>query len=161
MKNNLVVCSLLVLGLAIAGCDRQPSAEIQPAQNSGESFKVAGEYEVHYNAVRTDQLGADIARAYGIERSKNKVLLNVSVLHKAAGSNAATASDATVDVLVRNLNGQIKDIQMRRIAEATATYYIGEVAFSGSETLVFEIKATPAGSASPIDATLTREFFAN
>lgn len=161
MKNNLVVCSLLAVSLGLAACDRQPSAEIQPAQASGESFKVAGEYEVHYNAVRTDQVSADIARAYGIERSKNKVLLNVSVLHKAPGSNAATASDASVDVLVRNLNGQIKDIQIRRIAEAAATYYIGEVAFSGSETLVFEIKATPSGSSAPIEATLTREFFAN
>ncbi len=163
VKKQIIGSLLIVsLGALIAACDRpQPSAEIQPALTSGESFTVSGEYEMHYNAVRTDQLTADIARAYGIERSKNKVLLNISVLHKAAGSSNATPSDAEVAVLARNLNGQLKDIELRRIAEAAATYYIGEVSFSGAETLVFEIKAMPTGSAIPIEATFSREFFAD
>lgn len=163
MKQKFLVSALLTLAIAglVTACNRQPSAEIQPALTANESFKVAGEYEMHYNAVRTDQLTADIARAYGIERSKNKVLLNISVLHKPAGSNTTTATDADIQVLARNLNGQIKDVQLRRIAESAATYYIGEVAFSGSETLVFELRAIPTGSVLPIEATLTREFFAN
>lgn len=161
MKHKFLVGSLLVLGFGslIAACNRQPSAGIQPAQTSGESFKTAGEYEMHYNAVRSDQLTAEVARAYGIERSKNKVLLNISVLHKT--TDGTTPSDAAIAVIARNLNGQLKDVQLRRIAETAATYYIGEVAFSGAETLVFEIKATPAGSVAPIEATLTREFFAD
>ena len=164
MKNNVLVSTVLALGIAssLVGCGRpQPSAEIQPALTSSESFKVSGPYEMHYNAVRTDQLTADIARAYGIERSKNKVLLNISVLHKDPGSNVTSPIDADIQVIARNLNAQLKDIQLRRIAENAATYYIGEVSFSGAETLVFEIKATPAGSTTPIEATLTREFFAN
>lgn len=163
MKYKFVVGSMLILGFSslMTACNRQPSAEIQPAQNSGESFTVAGDYEMHYNAVRTDQLGADIARAYGIERSKNKVLLNISVLHKGAGNTPTTPSDADIAVVARNLNGQIKDVQLRRVAETSATYYIAEVSFSGAETLVFEIKAMPSGSATPIQATFTREFFAN
>ncbi|MGC3983048.1 MAG: DUF4426 domain-containing protein [Steroidobacteraceae bacterium] len=162
MKNKPLI-SLAMLGLTtlMTACDPQPSAAIQPAQAGNESFKVSGDYEMHYNAVRTDQLTADIARAYGIERSKNKVLLNISVLHKTAGSNVDTPSDADITVVARNLNGQLKDVSLRRIAENTATYYIAEVPFSGAETLVFEIKATPAGSGIPIEATLTREFFAN
>ncbi len=161
MKNKLIASMLACcLTSLITACDRQPTAEIQPAQISNESFQVSGDYEMHYNAVRTDQLSTEIARAYGIERSKNKVLLNVSVLHKAAGG-ASQPSDAEITVVARNLNGQIKDLQLRRIAENAATYYIGEVAFSGAETLVFEIKALPAGSVTPIEATLTREFFAD
>ncbi|MGE0114732.1 MAG: DUF4426 domain-containing protein [Steroidobacteraceae bacterium] len=160
MKNKLLCSSLLALTLGmLAACNRQPSADIQPAQTSDESFKVAGDYEMHYNAVRSDQLTADVARAYGIERSKNKVLLNISVLHKSP--DGTTPSDAEIAVIARNLNGQLKDVQLRRIAENTATYYIAEVSFSGAETLVFEIKATPAGSTIPIEATLTREFFAD
>jgi hypothetical protein len=164
MKNNVLVSTVLALCIAssLVGCGRQqPSAEIQPALTSSESFKISGAYEMHYNAVRTDQLTADIARAYGIERSKNKVLLNISVLHKDPTSNATSPTDADIQVIAHNLNGQLKDIQLRRIAENAATYYIGDVSFSGAETLVFEIKATPAGSTTPIEATLTREFFAN
>jgi len=164
MKNNILISAAMALCLTVSlsGCGRpQPSAAIQPAQTGAESFKVSGDYEMHYNAVRTDQLTADIARAYGIERSKNKVLLNISVLHKSPDGNSTSPSDADINVVAHNLNGQQKDIQMRRIAENAATYYIGDVAFSGAETLVFEIKATPAGSTAPIEATLTREFFAN
>ena len=164
MKNNVLMSVVLALGItgSLVGCGRpQPSAAIQPAQISSESFKVVGEYEMHYNAVRTDQLSVDIARAYGIERSKNKVMLNISVLHKSPGSNTSEPVDAEISVNAHNLNAQQKDIQLRRIAENAATYYIGDVSFSGEETLVFEIKATPAGSSTPIEATLTREFFAN
>jgi esterase/lipase superfamily enzyme len=164
MKNNVLMNVVLAFGITgvLAGCGRpQPSAAIQPAQISGESFKMSGEYEMHYNAVRTDQLAVDIARAYGIERSKNKAMLNVSVLHKSPGSNATEPVDAEISVITHNLNGQQKDLQLRRIAENAATYYIGDVSFSGAETLVFEIKATPAGATTPIEATLTREFFAD
>jgi hypothetical protein len=154
------VSALLFAGL-LTGCNRnQPTAAIQPAMTSSDSFKVSGDFEMHYNAVRTDQLSPEIARTYGIERSKNKVLLNISVLHKNPGA-AATPSDADIAVIARNLNGQLKDIQLRRINEQSAIYYIGDVPFSGSEILAFDIKATPAGSTTPIEATLTREFFAD
>jgi hypothetical protein len=146
--------------VALAACSNKPSAEIQPAQPSSESFVNAGEYEMHYNAVRTDQLTPEIARAYGIERSKNKVLLNVSILNHANGQS--TAMDATVTVLARNLSNQVKDLQLRRITEGTAIYYIGEVDIgNGSETLVFEINAIPIGSTNTITAKMTREFFAD
>ncbi len=151
---TLLTCMLL------AACGRQPNAVIQPAQPSTESFVNAGDYEMHFNAVRSDQLTADIARAYGIERSKNKVLLNVSVLNHVNGNTAAT--EAGITVLARNLNNQVKDLPLRRVTEGSAIYYIGETDIgSGAETLVFEINAVPNGSNNTITAKLTREFFAN
>lgn len=148
-----------VVCLTLAACGAKPNAEIQPAQPSSESFVSAGDYELHYNAVRSDQLTSDIARAYGIERSKNKVLLNVSILNHANGQS--TALDANVSVIARNLSNQVKDFQLRRITEGTAIYYIGEVDIgNGSETLVFDIDAVPIGSTNTITAKMTREFFA-
>ncbi len=160
MKNQLVVACLISLSALVTGCGRQPSSVIQPALTGNDSFQVSGDFEMHYNAVRTDQLTAEIARAYGIERSKNKVLLNVSVLKKSA-EGANSPADAEVKVAARNLNNQLKEVQLRRINEGTAIYYIAEVGFTGTETLVFDISATPVGSSTPITATLTREFFAD
>lgn len=160
MKKYLTAACLISINFLFVACSPRPSGETQPALKANESFQVLDNYEMHYNAVRTDQLTADVARAYGIERSKNKVLLNISVLAKTA-NGSTTSSDADITVLGRNLNGQVKNVLLRRIAESTAIYYIAEVDFSGSETLVFEIKAIPAGSNSPITATLTREFFAD
>ena len=157
MSSRLVSIAILFLTTlsGITACGRKPSATIQPAVNSGTSFTVQGEYELHYNAVRSDQLSADIARNYGVTRSKNRVLLNISVLHK---TDAGKAVDADVTANSRNLAGQGQGISLRRIGEGNAIYYLGEVVFSGTQTLIFDIAATPAGSTIPIKASLTREF---
>ena len=156
---RLVLFSIFAASLIVA-CSKQPAATLQPAQPGAESFVTAGDYEMHFNAVRSDQLTADIARAYGIERSKNKVLLNISVLNHTNNTNAAT--EAAITVLARNLSNQVQDLPLRRITEGSAIYYIGEADIgNGAETLVFEINAVPSGSNNTITAKLTREFFAN
>lgn len=162
MKNVNAIAAPVFFCLAalLGGCSPKPSAEVQPAQASADSFVTSGNYELHYNAVRTDRLSAKIAQSYGIERSKNKVMLNVSVLRKETGA-AAKAVDAEVTINAHNLNGQVKDLQMRRIAEGEAIYYIGDVGISGTEILVFEISALPAGETAQITTKFNREFYSD
>lgn len=129
-----------------------------PAQPADETSKDFGNYEVHFNALRTDALPPDIARSYGIRRSKNRVLLNVALRRKEAEHGPRHAVEADVQVAAYNLNGQTKDLQMRRVSEGDAIYYIGEVSIAGSEILVFDISATPAGDSAPLTMQLRREF---
>ena len=71
---------LALTALALAGCG-SPSGPETPPQQAGPSeptHQVFGDYELHYNAVRSDLLRPEVARAYAIERSANRVLLNVS-----------------------------------------------------------------------------------
>src|SRR5215471_8463580 len=84
------------------GCGRRPEGSAQPAQPSESSFKDAGSYELHFNAVRTDTVKPDVARTYGIDRSKNRVMLNVTVLRKDADNIARKAGEAAVSVNARN-----------------------------------------------------------
>ena len=142
--------------LLASSCD-SPQQQVQPAQTSEESFRDFGSYEVHYNALRTDALTADIARHYGIQRSTNRVMLNVTVLQKEAGT-AKKPVEAEVKVAARNLNQQLKDLELRRVLEGDAIYYIGEVSISGTEILVFDITVTPAGTQAPLSVKFTREF---
>src|SRR5689334_6635225 len=123
----------------LAGCGQRPQGSAPQAQPSEASFKDAGPYELHFNAVRTDLLTTDVARAYGIERSKNRVMLNVTVLRKDGANASHKAVEAQVSVNARNLNGQQKDIEIRRVNEGDAIYYIGEIGISGPEILVFDI----------------------
>ena len=58
----------------------------------------------------------------------------------------------------RNLNEQLKNIELRRISESEAIYYIGEVSISGTEILVFDITVTPEGTQTPLSVKFTREF---
>lgn len=155
----------MAFSLAMAsGCNnaqQAASSSAQPAQPSNESFQDFGNYEVHYNALRTDTLTPDIARSFGIQRSTNRVLLNVTALKKTAEHASRQPVDATVQIDAYNLNGQLKNIEMRRVSEGDAIYYIGEVSISGSEILVFDISVTPTGETTPLKVKLKREFFTN
>jgi hypothetical protein len=148
--------------LALPGCGRggPTPSEAQPAAPSEPTHKEFGEFEVHYNALRTDQLAPDVARAYGIERSANRVMLNVSLLRRNP-DGSTTPVDGTVTASAYNLNGQLKDLKMRRITEGTSFYFIGEVGINGTEILVFDIDAVPSGQASKYSVQFKREFFSD
>lgn len=153
----LLACVLL----ALSGCERGgPSpGQAQTAAPSEPTHQQFGDFEVHYNAVRTDELSAEVARAYGIERSANRVMLNVSLLRKDANGKT-TPVDGTVTASAHNLNGQLKDLQMRRITEGSSVYFIGEVGISGAEILVFDIDAAPVDQSGKYSVQFKREFFA-
>lgn len=151
----LAGCTLLA-----AACDYTPQHRVPAAQPAEESYRDFGNYEVHYNAVRTDGLTPQVARAYGIQRSTNRVMLNVTVLEKQAAPAHHKPVEAAVTVDAYNLNGQLKDLEIRRVAEGEAIYYIGEVSIGGAEILVFDIAVTPAGSTTPLTVKFQREFHA-
>jgi hypothetical protein len=153
----LLACAML----ALAGCDAggPEPGQARTAVPSEPSYKTFGDFEVHYNAVRTDELTAAVARAYGIERSANRVLLNVSMLRKGPDGRAAPM-DGTVTASAYNLNGQLKDLEIRRITEGSSIYFIGEVGISGTEILVFDISVTPADQATKYSVQFKREFVA-
>jgi hypothetical protein len=164
MQTRRRVCCISLLGLlltgTLTGCDRGPTAATAPAQPASDTSKDFGNYSVHYNALRTDSLTPDVARSYGIQRSSNRVMLTVTILHK-EGQGPGKPVDGTVEVAAYNLNGQMKGIEMRRVSEGDAIYYLGEVSISGAEILVFDISATPTGEAAPFKVKLQREFFSS
>jgi len=161
-RNSLVqLTALLLAAVALTGCTERPEQRAMPAQALDETFKDFGNYEVHFNALRTDELTTDVARAYGIQRASNRVMLNVTVLRKEAEHAPRKPVEAAVAVDAYNLNGQLKDIQMRRVSEGEAIYSIGEVTIAGTEILVFDINVTPQGEAAPFNVKLKREFVAD
>jgi hypothetical protein len=160
-RRTWVCCTSLLTVAMLTGCDRAPPATTAPAQPATESFQNFGNYSVHYNALRTDSLTPEVARSYGIQRSSNRVMLTVTILRKEGAQAAGKPVDGAVEVAAYNLNGQMKGIEMRRVSEGDAIYYLGEVSISGAEILVFDISATPTGEASPLKVKLQREFFAS
>ena len=147
--------------LALAGCDGggpEPGGA-RTAVPSEPTHQAFGDFEVHFNAVRTDELTVEVARAYGIERSANRVLLNVSLLRRDTKGRAVPV-DGTVTATAYNLNGQLKNLEMRRITEGSSVYFIGEVGISGTEILVFDIDATPADAPGKYSVQFKREFVA-
>ena len=153
MTRTLIVLSTFALISACGGPG--DSAEVPVAQPAGSTSENIGDHVVHFSAQTTDQLPPEVARAYGIVRSKNRAMLNVSVLR--ASDNSAV--EAAVTVKAVNLTGQLKSITMRQIDEQEAIYYIGEVAIANRETLIFDIGVTPEGVDSRSEVRFKRQFF--
>lgn len=151
---------VMAAGLA-AGCgpsggddERAPSAR----EITRENFVEAGDYVVHFNALATDVLPAEVARAYGIARSDSRAMLNVSVIRKQAGTIGKPVA-AEVKVNASNLTGQLKKVNVRQIDEGDAIYYIGELSVANRETLIFDIQVTPEGGKDPISVKFRQQFY--
>jgi hypothetical protein len=127
------------------------SAQAQNAQDFGD-------YVVHYNALTTDFLTPQVARHYGISRSKNRGMLNVSVLSKSLGVPNRSVR-AEVSAQARNLNAQVKPMNLREISEGNAVYYIAEFPISDQETLDFTIDVTPEGGGAPMSVSFRQQFY--
>jgi Domain of unknown function (DUF4426) len=157
---TLPLLVLSVLCLASCGSPSGPEMAPQVAAPSEPTHQDFGDFELHYNALRTDLLTPEVARRHGIERSANRVLLNVSLLRKTSDGRT-TPVDGNVTASAHNLNGQVKNLQLRRITEGESIYFIGEVGISGNEILVFDISATPVGQTGAFTVQFKREFFAD
>lgn len=121
------------------------------------STKVPG-YTIHHNAITTDQLAPDVARSYGIQRSRNRGLLNVSVIKEVPGTTG-TPVTATVKATARNLQGLIRELGMREVRDGDAVYYLGEFPVEHAETLNFSLQVRPQGQTTSYGAELSQEFF--
>ena len=130
MKNKKILIALSLLGLVSACGGPTESGAVPEAQPAGATSTDIGDHVVHFSAQSTDQLPPEVARAYNIVRSKNRAMLNVSVLEEA--TNNAVAAAVTVKTV--NLTGQLKSVTMREINEQDAIYYIGEVPVANRET---------------------------
>jgi hypothetical protein len=118
----------------------------------------AGDITVHHNAVPTTSLTPDVARQYGITRSANRALVNISVRKGEPGADRAVR--AAVKLVATNLNGQRLDLRAREVREGDAVYYLAEARITGNDTLAFELEVTPEGANAPITASFRQEFFA-
>jgi len=153
ITRTLISLSLLALVSACGGPGE--SADVPVAQPAGATSADIGSHVVHFSAQSTDQLPPEIARAYNILRSKNRAMLNVSVLRKAD----SVPVTAVVKVKTVNLTGQLKNVTMRQIDEQEAIYYIGETAVANRETLVFDISVLPDGEDQTSDVRFKKQFY--
>jgi hypothetical protein len=155
MKPISTTVALAVLPLLAACGGQNDAATVPRAEPAAASSIDIGDHVVHFNAQLTGQLPPEIARLYNIVRSNNRAMLNVSVIDEATRSSVP----ATVTVKTVNLTGQLKTVNMRRIDEEEAIYYIGETPIANQETLIFDISVTPDGAPSPSEVRFKRQFF--
>ena len=150
---------LLALFALVSACGGPgDSADVPEAQPAGATSADVGNHVIHFSAQSTDQLPPTVAREYNIVRSKNRAMLNVSVIRKS--DNVPVTADVSVQTV--NLTGQMKNITMRKIEEpgdTVAIYYIGDTTVANREVLVFDISVRPDGAERPSKVRFKRQFY--
>jgi len=105
-----------------------------------ENMKKLGDLNVHYMAIGATFLTPEIAKAYGIKRSRYNGLVNISVLDNTQKGSPAK----TVRIIgkARNNVGQLKSLIFREVKEENSIYYLAEVNYANEETIHFDVQIT-------------------
>jgi hypothetical protein len=117
-----------------------------------------GQYVVHYSAIPSDSLLPEVARQYGITRSKNRALLTITVLKKVMNT-AGTPVEAKVSGTVTNLSQQLRTLDLRQIRDGNAIYYLSEFPIANREVLDFNLQVMPKGENNAFTVKFRQEFF--
>ena len=108
-----------------------------------ERMQRMGEFEAHYSLVPTTLLNADVATRYRISRGRDRALLNVTILDA-----DARPVQARVSGVVRDLLGQVRDIDFQQVLDGEAVYYLAVIRHDDQEVLRFSIDVgIPGGGA--------------
>ncbi len=133
---------------------------LAPLSASADNSTSADGYVVHHSAFTADTLDPAVAKRYGIQRSKQRGVINVSIIKKEAGTTGQS-TEARVEVGATSLTGQTFRVPMRELKEQESVYYIGEFPVQDQETLNFTIEVTPQGAAKAIKGKTSQQFFTN
>ena len=154
---------ILLLPLLLGACEQATNNSLadsnriifEPHVHS----KTFGQYVVHINGLTTDQLPQEVARGYSISRSKNRAMINISVLQEQ--DNHQIPITATINIATKNLSNQLKNVSLREIKEdnPTSVYYIGELAVSHEEMLIFDLDIRPTGSEELLQVRYRQKFY--
>jgi len=160
MNKGTLLTSLPLLALLSACGGLGNSADVPEAEPAGATSADIGNHVIHFSAQSTDQLPPAVAREYDIVRSKNRAMLNVSVIRES--DNLPVIAEVTIKTV--NLTGQLKNITMRKIEEpgdVIAIYYIGDTTIANREVLVFDINVKLEGEDAPSAVRFKRQFYSD
>ena len=139
---------LLAAAVAMAG----------PAAAQQDHMMESGDYVVHFNALPSDRLTPEVARAARVTRSPNRALLTIAVQRR--GSDGAPLPvTASIEAAATNLAGQWRQVPMRQVRDGEAIYYLGEHGISHLETMNYVLEVRPEGAVAPIAVRFQQQFF--
>jgi hypothetical protein len=129
-----------------------------PLSAGAENSTRSGDYTIHHNALKSDFLTPTVATAYGLQRSKFRGMVNISVI-KGEDNASGTPVEAKITIQANNLMGMPKEITLMEVREQDAIYYIGDFPIIDKETVNFTLKVVPAGESRTINARFNQQFF--
>lgn len=116
-----------------------------PSQSILAGEFVIDDLTVHYSLINSSFIEPKIATQYSLIRSKNRALLNISVVQKAENTTDETVKGLTANIFgtAVTLAGQLKELAFKEVKEQNAIYYIATFPINNGERLTFDLKVQP------------------
>lgn len=105
-----------------------------------ENMKKLGSMNVHYMAIGSTFFTPEIAKVYGITRSRFNGLVNISVLDNT--KKGTPAKSVSISGKAKNNLGQFKTLEFTEVKEGSAIYYLAQVSYNNEETIHFDLTIT-------------------
>ncbi len=115
-------------------------------------------YVIHHNAFLTSDLSPEVASRYGIRRSPNRAMVNISIIKEVPGTTGRPVR-AIVKVTAHNIRGQVRPIPLREVRDGDAVYYLGEFLVENGEVDRFDVEVTPIDNKLQLEAHFEQQFF--
>ena len=125
---------------------------IAPPASIAETVQWQG-YDIHYTTFKSTLIPAEVAAAHNINRSKRRILTNITVRK----NNTAVA--ARISGNTTNLLGQVFELQFEAVREPFAIYYLASLIVDEADTLRFVLEIKPAGADAFYPLKFTRQYF--
>jgi len=142
--------------LASCGGSATPPTPVPARLFEDPGFVADGDYEMRYGIVPASELPVEVAMTYGIDRSKDRVVVNISVLRRRADT-LPLPIDAEVAGDWRTLVGEPQSLAFRPVLEGNAISYIAELPVGKQGPITLELRARPP-QGSLMTARITRDF---
>ena len=115
-------------------------------------------YEIYYSVFDSTFISAEVAKAAGIVRGKDRKLINISV-RKQQDDGTTIENPAIVKGKATDLIHS-KELAFKEIKERGAIYYIAETKIDrNDELVVFKISVFPEGARYPYEIEFNRRLY--
>ena len=105
-----------------------------------EQMKELGPWQVHYNAFTSSFLTPEVAKTYGLERSRYNGIINIAVQDKQGKAQAVSVTGEA-----KNLTGTIRNLSFQEVKEGDAIYYLATLPYRNEDTYQFTLKIMGGG----------------
>ena len=128
---------------------------VLPTLVHGGQVREVGGYQIHYSALPTSFLTAEMAAHYGMVRSRTRGLLSIAVTR----GELADRDGLPAQVQGRVINNVRQEslLSFRRHQEGSTVYYLAPFNFRDGELLIFQFDVIPQGSDQRIPIRFSRE----
>lgn len=125
---------------------------------AAEQFVEDKQYIVHYSAFNSTLVKPEIAKAYGLTRSRQRGLVNISVQRKMP-EGMPKAITAQLKGYTGQLGGSEIPLKFKLITEGDAVYYLAEFRTGNGDKLNFDITVQTHLDHAPIKIDFSQAFF--